>query len=143
MFERISEQFRFDKISEQFQSFQRPVNELAAVNAKALEQLTQKHANLVSALLNDGVAYAEGVKDLKDVAGVVEFQKAYNESLQEKLVNSAKETYAILVETHEKASEVIKDAFAQVKEASEAATNIPSEAAKAMKPRTKTTVADK
>lgn len=140
MFDKISEQFQFDQISEQFQSFQKPINQLTAINAKALEQLTRQQADMVTDLLNDGVAYVEGVSGVKDIAGAFEFQKSYNENLQEKLVTSAKESYAVLVETQEKAGEVLKDSFAQVKEAADAAT-IMSAAPKAAKPRAKTATA--
>lgn len=121
----------FDKIAVQFQNSLKPVNALVAVNAKALEQLAQQQTALFTGVLNDGVAYAEGLSAQKDVAGIVEAQKAYAEGLQEKVVAAAKDAYVVLTETQEHAGEVLKGAFAQVKEA---AAEAAPKAGKAAKP---------
>ncbi len=116
MVDKFAEQFQNVFNPEQFQNAFKPVNALVAVNAKALEQLAQQQTALFTGLLNDGVAYAESLSGQKDVAGIVESQKAYAEGVQEKVVAAAKDAYTVLNETQEKAGEVLKGAFAQAQE---------------------------
>ncbi len=135
MFDNISEQFQFGKFSEQLSSAQKPVGELVAINAKALERLTQQQADLLSGLLDQGVTYVEGVGAVDGISSVVELQKAYVEGLREQLAGSAKNVYAIFAETQEKTGEVFKEAFAARKPATKS-TNATSER-KPAKPRAK------
>ncbi len=119
----------FDKIAEQFQNSFQPMGELVAINAKALEQLAKQQTTLFTGVLNDGVAYAEGLSGQKDIAGIVEAQKVYAEGVQEKVVTAAKDAYAVMAETQEKAGEILKGAFTQAKEAATAVTPVAPKAA--------------
>ena len=130
MFDKIAEQIQNSFKADQFQNSFKPVSELFAVNVKAMEQLAQQQTALFTGVLNDGVAYAEGLSAQKDIAGIVEAQKAYVEGVQEKVVAAAKDTYAVLTETQEKAGEVLKGAFVQAKEAATAAAPKAAKAAK-------------
>ncbi len=124
----------FDKVAEQFQNSCQPLADLIAVNTNALEQLAQQQTTLVTGVLNDGVAFAEGLSAQKDVTSFVEAQKAYAEGVQEKVTAAAKDAYSVLTETQEKAGEVLKCAFEQAKEvATPAAAPKAAKAAKAAK----------
>lgn len=123
----------FDKVAEQFQNSFKPVSDIVSVNAKAMEKLAQQQTSLFTGVLNDSVAYAEGLSGQKDVAGIVEAQKAYAEGVQEKMVSAAKDAYAVMTETQEKLGEVMKGAFAQANEVAAVATPKPAKASKASK----------
>ncbi len=104
----------FDKVNEQIQKSLKPMTDLASVNASALQQLAEKQNALFSSLLNEGVAFAEGVSDKKDVNSLVEAQKAYMEGVQEKVVAAAKDAYEVLSSAQEQAGEVLKSAMDDV-----------------------------
>lgn len=121
----------FDQITEQFQKSMKPMSELAAINVKATEQLMQQQTSLFTGMMNDGMTFAQGLSGQKDVAAVMEAQKSYAEGVQEKVVSAAKDAYAVITETQEKASEVLKGAFAEAKEtASAVATKAAPKASK-------------
>lgn len=98
----------FDQMNEQLQKSLKPLTDLAAVNAKALEQLASQQSNLFSTLLNDGVEFTQGLSEKKDVNAVVEAKKTYLEGMQEKIVAATKESYDVISEAQEKAGEVLK-----------------------------------
>jgi phasin family protein len=92
----------FDQMTQQFEKSFAPVNELVNVNVKVAEQLAQQQAALFTGMLNDGVAHAQKLSAQKDVAAVVEAQKAYAEDVQEKVVTAAKDAYAVVTKAQEK-----------------------------------------
>jgi phasin family protein len=110
-----------DSITKQFQDSFKPVSDIAAINAKALETLTQKQTALFSDMMSASVSYTEGFSSYKDLSDVAESQKAYVEEVQAKLTEAAKETYAVITETQEQAGEIMKGAFSQAQEAVKAA----------------------
>ncbi|MFL0798440.1 MAG: phasin family protein [Cellvibrionaceae bacterium] len=120
----------FDQISSKIQESMTPITKLAEVNVKAMEQLTQAQSSLFNNLVSSNVAFAQELAAQKDIAGVVALQKSFAEDLQEKLSTAAKESYALLAETQEKATELLKGAFAQ---AQEAAATVAPKASKASK----------
>lgn len=118
-----------DTITKQFQDSFKPVSEMAAINAKALETLTQKQSALFSDMLSAGVSYTEGFSSYKDLTDVAESQKAYVEAVQGKVVEAAKEAYAVITETQEQCGEIMKGAFSQAQETIKAAPKAASKAA--------------
>jgi phasin family protein len=110
----------FDKITEQFENSLKPYSELVNINAKALEKLAQQNADLFTSNLKEGVAYAQELSAKKDMASVIETQKAFAENMQEKLTNAAKEAYSVLTAAQEQTGEVLKGAFAQAQETAKA-----------------------
>jgi len=118
-----------DSITKQFQDSIKPVSDLAAINAKALETLTQKQSTLFSEMLSAGVSYTEGFSGYKDLTDAAESQKAYVETVQGKMVEAAKEAYAVINETQEQAGEIMKGAFSQAQETVKAAPKAATKAA--------------
>lgn len=104
----------FDKINEQLEASTKPVNELASLSMATLQDLAEKQSALFSTLLSSSVSFVETAGKQKDVMSLAEAQKAYLESLQATLTDSAKEAYALVTGAQEKASEVIKGASEEV-----------------------------
>jgi phasin family protein len=129
----IKENDMFDQLNEQFEKSFAPVNELVNINTKALEQLTQQQAELFTSNLNEGVALAKDLSAQKDLTAVIEAQKAYAESVQEKLTSAAQDAYAVISNAQEQAGEVLKGAFGQAQEAVKAAAPKAAPKAKAAK----------
>ncbi len=98
-----------DKFFEQSQNAMRPVSDLAAINTKALEQIFDKQKALFNDMWNDSVTYAKELSAQKDFSGVYQTQKAYLESVQERLMSASTDAYEIFTSTQEKASDVLKN----------------------------------
>ncbi|MFT5708967.1 MAG: phasin family protein [Oceanospirillaceae bacterium] len=115
----------FDKMNEQMQNSLKPLTDLANLNAKAFEQLAQQQSNLFSSLMSGGVAFAQKSAENKDVNTLAESQKTYAQEVQETVVSAAEESYAIISQTQEKSSELLKqvmeDAQANVAQAAKSA----------------------
>lgn len=105
----------FDKIVEQAQSASKPFGDFMSINADTMEKLAEKQTTLFTSMMNDSIEYAKELASQKDLAGVYETQKSYAEGLQEKMVSTAKETYALMTDTSEKMSEVFNGAFSEIK----------------------------
>ena len=118
------------KIAKQIQNVAQPFNEVMSINAKAIEQLTQQNAALFTDMIKGNVAFAQGITEQKDIAGVVNAQKAYVQGVQGQLVSAAKESYSVIAETQEKAGDVLKGTFSQVQETAKKATKAAAKAAK-------------
>jgi hypothetical protein len=99
----------FDKMNEQFKESLKPVTELATLNMSTLQELAEKQNALFTTLLTNGVSFAETAGQQKDVMSLAEAQKAYLESLQETITESAKETYTLVSGAQQKAGAMIKD----------------------------------
>ncbi|NIB43356.1 phasin family protein [Pseudomaricurvus alkylphenolicus] len=125
----------FDQITEQFQRTLKPVSDLATINAQVTEQLLQQQTNLFTGMMNDGVNFAKNVSEQKDMGAILEAQKSYAEGVQEKLVATTKDAYAVMTQAQEKVGEVLKTAFAEAKE------NAAEVTAKATKAATKAAAA--
>lgn len=99
----------FDKMNEQFKESLKPVTELAALNMSTLQELAEKQNALFTTLLTNGVSFAETAGQQKDVMSLAETQKAYLETLQETITESAKETYTLVSGAQQKAGAMLKD----------------------------------
>ncbi|WP_371193558.1 phasin family protein [Glaciecola sp. SC05] len=97
-----------DKMNEQFKDSLKPVTELATLNMSVLQELAEKQNALFTTLLSSGVSFAETAGQQKDVMSLAEAQKAYLETLQTTITESAKETYTLVSGAQEKAGAMIK-----------------------------------
>lgn len=97
-----------DKIFEQSQNAMGPMNELAAINTKAFEQIFDKQKALFNDMWNDGMAYAKELSTQKDFSGIYQTQKAYLESVQERLMSASTDAYEIFTSTQERTGDVLK-----------------------------------
>lgn len=98
----------FDQMNEQIQKSLKPLSELAAVNAKTIEQLAEKQTSLISSLINDGASFGNQISKQQDVGSVINAQKEFWEGVQKKLLDTGKESYELISNAQEKASDVFK-----------------------------------
>jgi len=103
-----------DKMNEQLKESMKPVTELATLNMSTLQELAEKQNALFSTLLSNGVTFAETAGQQKDVMSLAEAQKAYLETLQETITESAKETYSLVSGAQQKAGAMFKDLSEEV-----------------------------
>ena len=96
-------------MNEQFKESLKPVTDLATLNMSTLQELAEKQNALFTTLLTNGVSFAETAGQQKDVMSLAEAQKAYLESLQETITESAKETYTLVSGAQQKAGAMMKD----------------------------------
>lgn len=113
----------FEQISAKLQKSFKPAAELAAVNVKAMEQLAKSQADLLNVVINSNVEFIKELSTKKDIAGVLEIQKAYSDDLQEKLTAAAKQSFALLTDTQEQANSLMKGALTDAKDTTFAAAN--------------------
>ncbi|MDT0595607.1 phasin family protein [Glaciecola petra] len=104
----------FDQINEQFKESLKPVTELATLNMTTLQSLAEKQNALFTSLLAGGASFAETASQQKDVMSLAEAQKAYLETLQETITESAKETYTLVSGAQQKAGAMMKDISEEV-----------------------------
>ena len=104
----------FEQMNEQFKESLKPVTELATLNMTTLQELAEKQNALFTTLLTNGVSFAETAGQQKDVTSLAEAQKAYLESLQETITESAKETYTLVSGAQQKAGAMLKDISEEV-----------------------------
>lgn len=103
-----------DQFNEQIKQSMKPFTELASLNMTTMQEVAEKQNALFSKLLSDGVSFAETAGQQKDVMSLAETQKAYFESLQETLTESAKETYSLVSGAQQKAGSMLKEMSEEV-----------------------------
>ncbi|MBT1451639.1 phasin family protein [Glaciecola sp. XM2] len=103
-----------EQFNEQFKASLKPVTELATLNMSTLQELAEKQNALFTTLLSSGVSFAETAGQQKDVMSLAEAQKAYLETLQETITESAKETYTLVSGAQQKAGAMLKDISEEV-----------------------------
>ncbi len=123
----------FDQYTEQFQNSLQPVNTLLAANVKAVEKLAEVQTELFTGVLEDSVACMQGLCAKRDIAGVIEAQKTYAESVQEKMVSDVQDTCSVFAVDQEQVGEVLQGAFSQMTKATAAATATTAKATKPAK----------
>ena len=99
----------FEQMNEQFKTAMKPMTDLATLNMSTMQELAEKQNTLYSSLLSEGMAYFEKASQRKDVMALAETQKAYMETLQETVSETAKSSYAILTDAGQKATVMFKD----------------------------------
>jgi phasin family protein len=99
------------KVVESFQNAMKPATELMTLNAKAIEQLVQQQATLVTGTVNNSVAYTKELMGQKDVSGIYKTQKEYLTGVKDSVVSASKEAYSVMSDTKEKAGELLKGAI--------------------------------
>ena len=103
-----------EQMNEQLKESLKPVTELATLNMSTLQALAEKQNALFTTLLSSGVSFAETAGQQKDVMSLAEAQKAYLETLQETITESAKETYTLVSGAQQQAGAMIKEASEEI-----------------------------
>ena len=63
---------------------------------QTIEQLVSQQTALITSILNDSIAQTKALSSQTDFTAAVESQKSFNEALQAKVSDSAKEAYAVV-----------------------------------------------
>ena len=98
-----------DKIQDQLKDSMQPFAKMAEVNMTTLKDVVEKQNATFTKLLQDSTSFAEKAGQQKDITSFVEIQKAYLESMQETLTESAKQTHTLVTEAQQKVGEVLKE----------------------------------
>lgn len=103
----------FEAFTKQWQQGFKPINELATVNAKAIEQLSKQQLELFNTVVKGNMEYAQTLSQQKDLAGVLSSQKDYLHKLQSELNQAGKEAYELALATKEEAQQLLKPSPAE------------------------------
>ncbi|GEM_PF-6729585 len=98
-----------DNIQDQLKNSMQPFAKMAEVNMKTLKDVVEKQNATFTKLIQDSSSFAEKASKQSDITSFVEVQKAYLETLQSTLTESAKETQTIVTEAQHKVGEVLKE----------------------------------
>ncbi|MEY8198195.1 MAG: TIGR01841 family phasin, partial [Colwellia sp.] len=93
----------------QVETAMKPLNSLVELNTKTVEQLVSQQTALITSILNDSIAQTKALSTQTDFTAAVESQKSFNEALQAKVSDSAKEAYAVVTKTSEEVTTLVKD----------------------------------
>ncbi len=86
----------------------KPLNSLVELNTKTVEQLISQQTALITSILDDSIAQTKALSSQTDFTAAVESQKSFNEALQAKVSNSAKEAYDVVSKTSEEVTTLVK-----------------------------------
>ena len=98
----------YEKFFEQAQSAFKPVSELLTLNAKILEEATEKQTVFLKDFVNDSVSFAKELGEQKDYSGIYQAQKSYIENIQSKWIAASTDAYQAFTSNQERLSEVFK-----------------------------------
>ena len=117
----------FNDVFEQFQSAGKPFAELLTLTTESTGQMLRKQGEFVSGVFADSVEFSKDVLSQKDPNAIVERQKQYFETMQEKVVANGQQVYSDLTEVQEKTIELVNNAVNKAGEAVTEATNLADE----------------
>lgn len=104
----------FEQFATQMQNSMKPMNDLMALSNKMFEQLAQQQSTFMTAMVNDGMAFAGSVSGQSDATVLMDGQKTYVAGVQGKMAAATQDTYSVLAEAQTQASEIFTSAVAQV-----------------------------
>ncbi len=111
----------FGKFSEQLKKSSKPINSLMAMNAKAMEDLSQNQTELFTGLLTDSVKFIESVTVQTEVKGVVAAGSEYAESMRDRFAMASKGAYSTLSHMQAELKDVMKTSLDEGVEAAKTA----------------------
>jgi DNA-directed RNA polymerase subunit beta' len=89
----------------------KPMTDLFEVNKATVEALAEQQTVLVNELVEGAMEQAKALSAEKDMAAVVESQKAYLQGLQARLIDAAKASQETLVKSRDEATNIVKGAI--------------------------------
>ncbi len=112
----------------------KPVIKLAENNTALAVKLMQTQSTNAAELLQSNLDHAKALVETKDLNDVVEMQQKYVESLNEKMLSSAKENAAVIESAVTEAGKIFEGSIAEVQaQAKKTVENIEKEIGKAGK----------
>lgn len=135
IFTLIREEFdMYEDFMKMAQESLKPVVKMAENNTALAVKLMQRQTESASELLQGNLAHMKALVETKDLNAAVEMQQKYVESLNEKLIDSAKENVAAIEAAISEAGKIFEGSFAEVQaQAKKTVENIEKEINKAGK----------
>ncbi len=112
----------------------KPAMKLAENNTALAVKLVQAQADSAADLMQSNLDHVKSLMETKDLNAAVEMQQKYVESLNDKLVNAAKENAAVIEAAVTEAGKIFEGSLAEVQaQAKKTVENIEKEMSKAGK----------
>jgi len=112
----------------------KPVMKMAENNTALAVKLMQGQAESASEMMQGNLAHMKALVETKDLNAAVELQQKYVETLNEKLIDVAKENVAAIEAAIAEAGKIFEGSFAEVQaQAKKTVENIEKEMSKAGK----------
>jgi hypothetical protein len=99
----------FGQFAEQVKQSSKPESTLVAVNAKALEAISQHQTAFFTGLLSDSVHFMQAATKQTQLNGFLAAQSAYSESVRDRLTTVSSGTLSTLTGVREDLSKVMKE----------------------------------
>lgn len=103
----------FGKFAEQVKQSSKPVSTLVAVNAKALEAISQHQSTFLTGVLSDSVSFIQDATKQTQFNGFIAAQSAYSESIRHRLATVSSGTLSTLTDVRTDITKVMKDSLAK------------------------------
>lgn len=100
----------YQDMYQQGESFMKQFNEILTLNAETMSTLCEKQAALVNSVMTESIDYAKDLPSQKSAETFFESQKAYWESMQQKISDNAKDSFDIWSEASEKITGLLQSA---------------------------------
>ena len=112
----------------------KPMMKLAENNTALAVKLMKAQSEATAELMQENLAHVKALAETKDLNAAVEMQQKYVETLNEKLVNTAKENAGVIEAAVTEAGKIFEGSLAEVQaQAKKTAENIEKEISKAGK----------
>ena len=102
----------YEKLFEQAESVMKPLDRMFAINMQTLDDWREKQTAFFNDLMEKGMDYSRDLSDKKDFQSLLDWQQSYWGSVQEKLTENARESFALFAEAQEKMIGLYEDSLA-------------------------------
>lgn len=122
----------YEKLFEQAESVMKPLDKMFAINMQTLDEWREKQTTFFNDLMEKGMDYSRDLSDKRDFQSLLNWQQSYWETVQEKLTENARESFALFSEAQEKMIGLYEDSVANAADvAGKAASETRANASKA------------
>lgn len=111
----------YEKLFEQAESVIKPLDRMFAINMQTLDEWREKQTTFFNDLMEKGMDYSRDLSDKKDFQSFLNWQQSYWETVQEKLTENARESFALFSEAQEKMIGLYEDSLANASDVAERA----------------------
>lgn len=111
----------YEKLFEQAESVMKPLDRMFAINMQTWDDWREKQTAFFNDLMEKGMDYSRDLSDKRDFQSLLNWQQSYWESVQEKLAENARESFALFSEAQEKMIGLYEDSLANATDVTEKA----------------------
>lgn len=111
----------YEKLFEQAESVMKPLDKMFAINMQTLDEWRDKQTAFFNDLMEKGMDYSRDLSGKRDIQSLLNWQQSYWESVQEKLTENARESFALFSEAQEKMIGLYEDSLANATDVAEKA----------------------